>query len=105
MYLLHSKNKHTYMYMYNILIKLLKKKINYITLKTQTTLILYYRHDGPFNFNLKIQSKYSKSTDIKRISNQTISYKGSIILDFPLDSHFKEFLTLNLVISMEIFES
>lgn len=90
----------------------LEKKINYITLKTQTTLILCYRHygsltlkhDGPLTLK-SIKVNISLSTDIMEFSNQTISYRGFIIFDIPLDSHFKVFLILNLVTSKEIFIS
>lgn len=73
----------------------LEKKINYITLKTQTTLILCYRHYGPLTLKhgpltLKsIKVNISLSTDIMEFSNQTISYWGFIIFDIPLYSHFK----------------
>lgn len=89
--------------MYNELIKL-GKKINYITLKTQTTLILCYRHDGPLTLK-SIKVNISLSTDIMEFSNQSIIYWGFIIFDIPLDSHFKVFLILNLVTSKEIFIS
>lgn len=98
----------------------LEKKINYITLKTQTTLILCYRHDGSITLKhdgpitlkhdgpltLKsIKVNISLSTDIMEFSNQTIRYWGFIIYDIPLYSHFKVFLILNLVTSKEIFIS
>lgn len=89
-----------------------EKKINYITLKTQTTLILCYRHDGSITLKhdgrltLKsIKVNISLSTDIMEFSNQTISYWGFIIYDIPFYSHFKVFLILNLVTSKEIFIS
>lgn len=107
-----SLQEQTHIHIYVQLTHHLEKKINYITLKTQTTLILCYRHygsltlkhDGPLTLK-SIKVNISLSTDIMEFSNQTISYWGFIIFDIPLDSHFKVFLILNLVTSKEIFIS